>query len=441
MSDMTMADGHRADGYRDAAGRTGLTGPVLAAALVIAGFFGVLGGWAATAPLAGAAIAPGVVRVVDNRQTLQHPDGGVVGAIEVRDGDAVQAGQVLLRLDSSDADAVVAVLQAQYRQAAVTAARLVAERDDSASIALPADLAAHAEEPAVAGLLAAQDALLQARRATVSGEQAMLDQRVVQLEQQQAAHRGHIASLDRQLVLVRKEAAGVRDLHSRGHAPLTRVVALERQIAALEGELAGRHAALASTQEEVRLTRLDMDQRGNARAADIAARLDAQGERLRDLTPKLRAAIEVRRRTELRAPMAGRVVDLAVFTVGGVIRPGDRVLDIVPQHSELVVEAELDPADIARIAAGQMAKVTVPALPRRMAELDGRIRQISADRSQPVPGDRAFYRMLVAVEAPDGAALTSGMAAVVTVPTEARTLLEYLLIPLRDRMALAMRER
>lgn len=427
--------------YRGAALQTGLAGPALRATAVLAGFFGVLGGWAATAPLTGAAIAPGVVRVVENRQAVQHPTGGVVAAIRVQDGDPVAAGQVLVSLDTTEADAAAAMLQAQLDEALVTAARLIAERDAGPRIMLPAELLRRMAEPEVAELVSIHELVLETRRVAARGEQAMLDQRVAQLEQQQSAHRGHIDSLERQLALIRREAAGVRELHDRGHAPLTRVVALERQIAALEGELSARHAALASARDEVRLTRLDQAQRRNDRAQEVAAELAEQNARIRDVVPRLHAALEVRRRADLRAPKAGRVVDLAVFTVGGVIQPGARVLDIVPQQSELVVEAELDPADIARVAVGQTAKVRIPALPRRLEEIDGRVGLVSADRSVAEPGERAFYRLQIDVVPPVGGALTSGMAATVTIPTEERTVLDYLLVPLRDRLAGAMRER
>lgn len=437
MSDMALEAG-----YRREAGRFRLAGPVLGAAAVLVGFFGVLGGWAATAPLAGAAVAPGVLRVEDNRQTVQHPDGGVVAGILVGEGDLVEAGQVLLTLDTTGLDAALAVLQAQFDLALLTAARLVAERDGQTALIVPEALAARAGEAEVSQLLAAQRALLDARLAALRGERAIAEQRVVQLEQQQSAHRGYIESLRRQLVLIRHEAEGVRALHSRGHAPLTRVVALDRQVAALEGELAARHAALASAQEQVNLTRLDLEQRHALRREEIATALDAQGERIREVVPKLRAALDARRRAALRAPKAGRVVDLAVFTIGGVIGPGDRVLDIVPAHSEYLVEAELDPRDVTRVTAGSRAEIRLPALPRGLERLDGRVALVAPDRTlRAQQGDRAFYRLLVRIEAPAGARLASGMAATVTVPTEPRTLLEYLLVPLRDRLAGALRER
>jgi len=386
-------------------------------------FFVGFGGWAAFAPLDAAVVAPGVVVVSGNRQTVQHRDGGIVSAISVREGDRVSRGQVLIELGSPELVAQERALLSQVVDLQMQRARLTAERSGSRALARPPEWAAFSPEDQEVA-----EAAYARHQREVSGGGAgawsPFDARI-------AGYRGEIASINRQEALMQEELAGMRELAAEQLVPLTRVRALERALAELQGRRAELTAMIASTQQE--------------RHQDLRS-VDA---RLAELAPQLAGARERLELTRLRAPADGAVVGLTVHTVGGVISPGQRVMEIVPEGQELIIEAQVRPEDADDLAAGQRTEVRINAFGgRNLPLVYGEVRQVSADRFTDENTGLAFFRVQVAVPREEldkltesaGRSLRAGLSAEVVVPTRARTALEYLLEPLNQTLWRSLRE-
>lgn len=391
----------------------------LAALLV---FFVGFGGWAAFAPLDAAVVAPGVIVVSGNRQTVQHRDGGIVSRLAVKEGDRVQRGQVLIELGAPELVAQEQALLSQVVDLQMQRARLTAEQTGARELAPPAEWAALPPEDRAA----ADAAFERHRREAGRGAWSAYDARI-------AGYRGEIASIGRQEALLRDELAGMRELADEQLVPLTRVRALERSLAELEGRRAELQALIASTQQE--------------RYEDMR-RVDAE---LAELAPQLAGARERLELTRLRAPADGTVVGLQVHTVGGVVQAGQRVMDIVPDGQELIVEAQVRPEDADDLEPGQTTEVRITAFGQRnLPIVHGQVRQISADRFTDERTGAAYFLAQVAVppdelerltsESAGGRRLRAGLPAQVIVPTRKRTALQYLLEPLNQSLWRSLRE-
>ncbi len=410
-------------------------------------FFGGLGGWAATAPLASAALAPGIVKVEANRQAVQHPDGGVIKAILVRDGDRVTEGQVLVRLDDTAARAQVDQIQAQWDAYKALEARLIAERDDREAIAFDPALAARRADPRINELMTGQENLFEARRRALSGQTAVLRQRIAQIEDTITGLQGQAASQSQQLALIQDELGGTRTLYARGYAPRTKLLELERTAAALTGQQGEYVANIGRSRQQIGEAQMQIMQLGRDRLAEVSDQLRDAQTHLNDIEPRLRAARDTLARTELRAPQAGTVVGLSVFTVGGVIGRGDRVLDIVPSDSPLIVEAQLAPQDIDEVTEGLTAEVHLTAFKQRAVPIvHGAVRHVSADRLTDQRTGTGYYQVEVEIDRREldparGLYLVPGMPADVMIPLKARTALDYLAAPLTAGFNKAFREK
>lgn len=396
-------------------------GEIRAGLLAIALFFGAFGGWAAFAPLDAAVVAPGVVVVAGNRQTVQHREGGTVTALAVREGDQVRSGQVLIELGAPEVIAQERGLLSQVVDLQMQRARLTAERSGSSDLAPPAEWSTLSpEDRAVADI-----AFERHRREAGRGAWSPYDARI-------AGYRGEIVSLDRQEALLNEELRGMRALAAEEMAPMTRVRALERNVAEMQGRRSELSALIASTQQE---------------RYEELRRVDA---RLSELTPQLSAARERLEATRLRAPADGRVVGLTVFTVGGVVRGGDRLMDIVPDNQELIIQAQVRPEDADDLAPGQRTEVRFTSFGGDVPTVFGEVRQISADRFTDERSGRPYFEMQVIVprdqltrlESADAGArrLRPGLSAEVIVPTRKRTALQYLLEPLDQALWRSGRE-
>lgn len=395
---------------------------IRAGLLALLVFFIGFGGWAAFAPLNAAVVAPGVVVVSGNRQTVQHRDGGIVSALLVQEGDSVTRDQVVIELGSPEVVAQERALLSQVFDLQMQRERLTAERSGSRRLARPPEWEAlTGEDRAVA-----EAAYARHQREVAGGGQAWspFDARI-------AGYRGEIASISRQEDLMREELAGMRELAEEQLVPLTRVRALERALAELQGRRSELNAMIASTQQE--------------RHQDLRT-VDA---RLAELAPQLAGARERLELTRLRAPVDGVVVGLAVHTVGGVIAPGERVMDIVPQGGELIIEAQVRPEDADDLEAGQRTEVRINAFGgRNLPIVYGEVRQVSADRFTDERSGAAYFRAQVAVPREELARLTqasgrelrAGLSAEVIVPTRERTALQYLLEPLNQTLWRSLRE-
>jgi HlyD family secretion protein len=421
-------------------------GPVLAGLLIVLVAFGGFGSWAALAPLSSAAVAPGAVRVESNRKTVQHLEGGIIEELRVREGDAVQAGQVLVRLDHTQAAARHDALLHQYRSMRAAQARLVAERDGRAGIDFGDELESQRNDPRVTEILAGQERIFETRRRRYHGQIQILRQRVEQLGSQIGGLEAQLASEDQQLALIAEEMTDVASLVEKGLGRKPRLLALRRQAALLEGRRGERQAEIARAKQAIGEAKLQMLSLADRRAAEIARQLtDAQAQ-LSEAEEGLRAASDVLHRSDIVAPIAGTVVGLRFFTEGGVIDPGAPILDIVPEDDRLIVEAEVNPLDIDVVHAGLPAQVRLIAFKqRRTPTLGGRVLRVSAGRLEGEQPGSAIYKAEVGIDSTEldrlkAISLYPGMPVEVLIQTGKGTFAEYLLRPILDSFAHALRE-
>ena len=413
---------------------------------VVAVFVGGFGVWAATAPLESAAIAPGVVGVSGERKTVQHLEGGIVADILVADGEIVAAGQPLIVLDDTQARAALALLEAQDLSAAALTARLAAERDGRRAIRWPAALReAAAGGGEAAAILATQERIFQARAVSLANQQAILERRIEQLREESAGLAGEMAAQDRRLALLAEEIDGVRELVARGLEPKPRLLEMERTEAEIAGARVRNRSQIARVEQTIGETELQIAELGNGRLAEVAAELREVETSRSDLRERLAAARDVVVRTRVNAPVAGTVLDLRVFTRGGVITAGQPLMDIVPAGDRLVIEARVAPTDIEVVTVGLQAQVRLTAFSQLGApRLDGRVTRVSADRLGDPRTGAAWYEARIALDPGqpglDALELVPGMPAEVMIVTGARTPLDYLLKPVVDSVGRALRE-
>jgi HlyD family type I secretion membrane fusion protein len=412
---------------------------------VLAGFVGVLTLWGSVAPLSGAAIAPGSLQVEGQRQSVQHPYGGVVQRLRVRDGDHVTKGQVLIELSDADPRARLDVLNGERDQALAEESRLIAERDRRAEPEF-ASLAARRAEPAVAQAMANETAIMAARARQNATSTAILRQRLAQLGEVKSGLRAQIDGLSRQRGFLEEEANGARQLLTSGYTPRTRVLNLERNLAAFDADRGQKLAELARAEEASGEAELELARQERSLVTEVTEQLRQVQAKLATLAPKIAAAADMLERTQVTAPATGAVVGLAVFTEGGVVQPGARLMDVVPSDNPLVVDARLQVTDINDVALGRAADVRLVSVNRNeRPQLRGEITMVSADRSVDERSGQAYYPIKVRLNAEDvkGARLElrSGMAAEVVVTTQARTLIQYLAGPLIDEITGSFREK
>ncbi|MCQ9379067.1 HlyD family type I secretion periplasmic adaptor subunit [Methyloversatilis sp. XJ19-49] len=415
--------------------------------LILAATFGVTALWSTLAPLSSAVIASGTVKVVGNRKMVQHQEGGVIKAILVRDGDRVAAGDVLIRLDETRAGASQGVLQTQYDAALALQARLIAERDGQVSISWPAELLARRNEPRVSELLQTQQSQFAARRASLQGHLSILDRQI-------AATQAGIEGLDSQrkakqtqLESLQTELAGLTDLLSKGMVEKTKYRNLEREIARVEGERAEHMSDIASARATISERELQKFQARKTFNEEVTEQLRTVQTELFDYTERMQAADYVLAQTELRAPVAGTVTDLKTHTEGGVVAPGQVLLEIVPTDERLMIEAKVRPQDVDRVRTGLAAGVKLSSFDQRtLPELDGSVSYLSADILEEERTGQSYF--LVRIEVPEeelsrlgGQKIHPGMLADVFVRTGDRTFLAYLLDPIVSSFNKAWRER
>ncbi|HEY8580423.1 MAG TPA: HlyD family type I secretion periplasmic adaptor subunit, partial [Beijerinckiaceae bacterium] len=330
--------------------------PALFGCVVMAAFGASFMGWSALAPVSGAAIAQGALQVEGKRQSVQHPYGGVVREIAVREGDRVARGQLLILLHDAEPRAKLDVLVAERDGLLAQEARLVAERD-GAPLATPDELKGRESEPAVAQALAGEKAVMTARLRQFETEATILRQKIAQLQEQARGAQAQLQGAERQKALLEDEMRGARQLAASGYTPRTRILALERDLAKLEAERGAAASEIARAQEAVGEAQLAIARLERTRVSDIADQLRTTHLRLAESGPKIDAARDVLARTRILAPASGVVVGLNVFTEGGVAQPGARLLEIVPSDAGLFVEGRLHLSDVNEVTPGRRADV------------------------------------------------------------------------------------
>jgi HlyD family type I secretion membrane fusion protein len=423
-----------------------LRGYLLGGALVIGLFFGGLGTWAAFAPLESAAIAPGVVGVDSRRKLVQHLEGGLVRQILVREGDRVAAGQALIVLDETQIRAELERVTTRHTAAVAQRSRLLAQRDGKASISFPQWLLSSAEvDSDVADILEGQRDVFAAQRRSIASQQAILKQRILRYQEEITGIAGQIEAESRQLALIQLETQGVKTLVDKGLAPKPKLYALQRKWAEIEGSQTHNSALIARARQQIAEMKLRMIGLDTSLRDQVVRELGEIETTIYDLEEQLRAAEDILRRTVVRAPNSGTVVNLQVFTKGRVLAPGESLLEVVPSGDSLVIEARVDPMDIDVVHSGLRAQVRLTAFPsRNTPTLEGQVIHVSADRLlDPQSGEAYFGVKVVLDQTEKGVAamtLYPGMPAEVMILTGRSTALEYLLEPITRTLSQAMRE-
>ncbi len=406
-----------------------------------------LGGWAVLARLSGAVIAPGRVEVESHRQLLQHPDGGVVAEVLVREGETVAAGQILLRLDGALLHGELALLEGQLFDNQARRARLAAQRRGSDHLEFPEALVtAAAADPALAEVMAGQSRLFAARRAALDQARAQLAGQQAQITARLTGIAAQVSALATQRTLIGRELADTRALFDKGLAQAPRLLALEREAARLDGQLA--ELAAARMEAEARRSELAIQHRRQiaARREEAETDLAALAAQALDLTGRRRSLAARIARLDLRAPSAGIVHQLTVTTPGAVLRGAEPILALVPQDRPLLVVAHIDPHDIDRAGIGQPASLRFSAFSGTgMPEIAGRLTHIAPDAVSDPASGASYYRAEIAIPPEErdklgGLTLIPGMPVEAFIQTGAQSPLRYLLKPFADHLSRAMRE-
>ncbi len=421
-------------------------------AVVAVLFFVVLLGWAALTPLDAAVRANGVISVLGNRQSVQHPTGGVVTAIHVTEGQQVHQGEILIELSAPEMLAAERSLTSDYYTLLAQRARLVAEQAGRADFDPPPEFAAipAADRPLAEAALRSQRGEMQARSGSLSAQQSVLAQRARQLAEQQSGYFEQRKSMVEQRRILDEELSGLREIAAKGFASKTRVRALERAEAELRGQEASMTAEMARAGEGIGETRMQSLSLSRDTQQKIAADLGETESKLSEVLPKLVAAREQLQRAQIRAPATGRVVGLTVFTVGGVVAPGQVLMEIVPDNRTLIIQAQVSPADADDVYAGQEAQLRFESVrDRNLPLIAGRVRTISADRFTDEKTGRPYFRAEIEVKPEQLSEVQSllgrgqlrpGLPVDAMLSVRKRTALQYLLDPLTGSFRHALHE-
>ncbi|MCK1480629.1 HlyD family type I secretion periplasmic adaptor subunit [Bradyrhizobium sp. 197] len=426
----------RSKGGQDGAPSDSIRHVALAGWLIIAAFFGGIGSWALTAPLNGAVVASAVVKIDGNRKSVQHLDGGIVKELHVREGERVLAGDLLIVLDETQTRAEYEVLTQQYAMLRATEVRLLTELDHRSDLVLPSDLKARSEDPYFTSVWNGQLSQFGSRRASLEGQGSVIREKINQLRSQIVGAEAQVKSFSDQISSVRNEAKDIAPLVERGLIARPRILQLERTAYGLEGQIADTNANIAKLRQAIAEQEQQISQLDNDRMTDVSKDLRDTQARLLEVIPKALSAKAVMGRMEIRAPYTGRVVGLNVFSVGGVIQRGDKILDIVPDEESLTIEAQVAVEDISDVHPNTRAEVHLTAYKQRIVPIiHGDVIQVSADRLTDPKTNNPYYTAFVRIDRDELATLPNiqlypGMPATVMIPTVQRTAFEYLVGPL-----------
>ena len=414
---------------------------------VIAGILiGGVGGWSAIASISSAVIASGKVVVESNSKLVQHAEGGIVGEIAVRDGDRVEAGDLLVRLDGTATKANLAIITKQMNALETRHTRLIAERDKNRELVFPAPLRERAQTGSDYDLLEGERKLFEARWVTLSGQRKQLQERITQTRDEIAGLTAQRDAKVREVELTKKELELIRGLKEKKLIPITQYMALERESAKVQGEHGQLVAEIARTEGRVSETQLQVLQLDKEFREAVLGELRTVEAELAELSERRIAALDQLRRLEIQAPQSGMVHQLAIHTRGGVITPGQALMQIVPQDDTLIVEARVAPGDIDQIQIGQEAVIHFTAFNQRTTpQLNATLFSVAADLTEDERSGENFFLARLSLSETEharleGLTLTPGMPAEVFIQTGARTALSYLVKPFEDQLSRAFRE-
>jgi HlyD family secretion protein len=416
---------------------------VLATLLLVGG----LGGWVVTTHISGAVIAQGKLIVDSSVKKVQHPIGGIVGELKIREGDHVRAGDVLLRLDQTQARANLQIVRQTLDELAARRARDEAERDNAREIDFPEILLARIADPHVAQLVSEEKTLFKNRRESREGEKRQLQEQVSQLGEQANGLNAELAAKDQEIRWNGEELKGVEDLWQKRLVQFVRLTGLQRDSARLGGERGQLVAALAEVRFKKAETALKIIQIDADMRTEVAKEIGEIRAKTSELEEKRVSAEDQLARIELKAPQDGYVHQLSVHTVGGVIMAGETLMTIVPDDDTLIVEVHIQPSDIEQIHMGQAAVVRFNGLDQRTTpDLDGKVSLISADLDQDDKTGTSYYVLRISLPPAQIARLETttlvpGMPVESFIQTKPRTVMSYLVQPMRDQIERAFRER
>ncbi|HEY4136574.1 MAG TPA: HlyD family type I secretion periplasmic adaptor subunit [Alphaproteobacteria bacterium] len=431
-----------ATGMKGEVGRWLLIGGGLVAFLVLG-----IGGWAVMTALSGAVYATAMVVVDSNVKTVQHLTGGVVSELRVREGDRVNGGDVLVRLDETVPRANLAVIQKALTELAARQARNEAERDDRDAVTFPASLEANADDPEVATVLRDEARLFAIRQTAREGQKAQLRERILQYGEEIRGLAEQVRAKQSEIVLIEKELKGVRTLWESQMIPIMRLIALERDAAKIGGERGHLVATMAQAKGKISEIELQIIQIDQNLRAEVGKDLAEIRGKTSELIERQVAAEDQLKRIDIRSPQEGVVHQLAAHTVGGVIPPGTPIMLIVPEGDALAIEAKIASHEIDRIWVGQNAVLRFTAFNQRTTpEINGQVSRVSADISQDNKTGIPFYTVRIALTDAElarlnGVRLVPGMPVESFIQTEERTVASYLTKPLQDHLAKAWKEK
>lgn len=420
--------------------------PAIAAGVLIAVTFGGMGGWAATAKLDSAVISPGVVGVESNRKVVQHLEGGIVRNIHVKEGDAVEEGQVLFSMDDTTPRASMETIRNQLDSLLVQEARLLAERDGADGFTLPPDLQSRAKETHLARIIADQQIQFRERKNSLEGQINLQQSRVDLFTREIEGLGQEKGAAEQQLVFIDKELEGMRTLSDKNLIQVTRLYAQERERARIEGIIGRATVDISKANNGISETRLQMRQLRQKFMEEVAANILEVRQKSLDLRERLRVAQDTLERTQVRAPWKGIVLGLRVFTPGQVVKAGEPLLEIVPSEEPLVINAQISPLNVDNVVTGMSAEVRFPSFhTRRIPVLEGKLVRVARDRMVDEASRQPYFAAQIRVDShqiPEEfrTKLMPGMPAEVIFTTGERTVLNYIVNPLSDAMRKVLRE-
>jgi len=410
--------------------------------------FGI-GGWAATSELTGAVIGQGVLVVDSSVKKVQHLTGGVVAELRVREGDKVKAGDILVRLDETQTLANATIISKNFDDLLARQARLESERDNMDRITFPKVLLDRARDPSTeaARAMTAEKSLFDLRRQARSGQKAQLMERSAQLQEEIKGYLGQVDAKQKEVEFIRQELEGVRTLFQKNLVPMNRLTALERDSARIDGERSQLSGAIAQSKGKMAEIALQIIQIDQDLRTEVGKDLIEAQSKISELAERKTAAVDQLNRIDIRAPQSGRVHQLTVHTVGGVITPGEPIMMIVPDADALAVEVKIAPRDIEQVYVGQAASMRFAAFDQKTTPgIEGEVSMVSAETTLDQRTGASYYtaRVMLSPEqvAKMGdAKLLPGMPVDVFIKTPGRTAFSYLIKPLRDQAERAFKER
>jgi HlyD family type I secretion membrane fusion protein len=414
-------------------------------AIIAFTFVGMLG-WAYFAQIDSAVIANGVVSAEGNRKTIQHLEGGILRKILVREGEKVTAGQLLFELDATQANAAAGITKNQYVALKAMEARLLAERDQRATISFPADLLAQRADPMVARALADEQSQFLERRQTIQGQVDLMNAQRDQYQSEIDGIDRQTQGLKDQLGFIQDELNDLRKIYDKGLVPRPRLLALEREQASLSGSIGRLTADRSKAVQGAAETQLKIRQIKQQFFEEVSQSITETRVKLAEVTEKEVVASEAQKRINIVSPVSGTAQNLRFFTEGAVVRPAEPLIDIAPDDEAFVIQAHFQPTDVDNVYPGMVTEVRLPAFhSREIPILSGKIQSISRDRLSDPDGKTSYFLGIVRVDVkqlpkPLRAKVSAGMPAQVIVSTGERSVLQYLFSPLRDTLRTTMRE-